>query len=87
MEHRVYQCTDKLLKDSTYSAKKCYHTFTQLIGVNKEGRIWFTSKSYPGSVSDTNLANFNENHIFRKLEANEKSAVFVVSKDFLFLIT
>lgn len=28
------------------------HTFTQLIAVNKEGRIWYVSRSYPGSNSE-----------------------------------
>ena len=34
-------------------------TFTKLIGVSKEGTIWFISRSYPDSNNDINLANFS----------------------------
>jgi len=74
MEHCIYSCSDDLIRHSTFSAKKSSHTFTQLIGVNKEGQIWYISKSYPGSVSDFNLSEFPENQIYKKLTPQEKIA-------------
>jgi hypothetical protein len=74
MEHAIYQSSDTLLKGTTFSGKKGYHTFTKLVGVNKEGKIWFLSKSFPGGISDSNLSQFEENQIYKQLEKEEKIA-------------
>lgn len=74
MEHEVYSCSTRLVRDTVYSGKKSFPSFTQLIGVNQEGCIWFISGSYPGSNIDINLSQYYENRICDVLEKDEMIA-------------
>lgn len=49
-EQQIYESLDAKKKNITYSGKKHKHTFTKLIGVSLQGRIWFLSQSYTGKL-------------------------------------
>lgn len=72
MEQKVISCSNKSIRNASFSGKKKFHTFTKLIGVSREGFVWFLSPSYLGSLNDINLCSFPENFIFRKLHPQEK---------------
>lgn len=50
-EQQILESVVKRKSNITFSGKKKLHTFTKLIGVAPNGRIWFISKSYPGELS------------------------------------
>lgn len=74
MEQEINSCANNEIRNATFSGKKSYPTFTKLIGVSKEGTIWFISRSCSGSNNDINLANFAENNLKSLLSAEEKIA-------------
>ena len=72
MEQEINSCANNEIRNATFSGENFYPTFTKLIGVSKDGTIWFISRSYPGSNNDINLANFAENNLKSLLSAEEK---------------
>jgi hypothetical protein len=81
-EQQILESVVKKKGNITFSGKKKFHTFTKLIGVAPNGRIWFISKSFPGKrlssqvnilgkVSDINLSEMPENFIFNLLTEDE----------------
>lgn len=72
MEYEIHCSSNSGLKETTYSGKKGYYTFTQLIGVNREGKIWWLSKTSPGSCTDSNLCEFYLSPIVEALTDDEK---------------
>lgn len=70
-EQEVYKPMEKNVEQSVYSGKKCYHTFTKLIGVSPNGIIYAISPSYHGSVADITMALMDENRWFKMLDSDE----------------
>ncbi len=56
-EQQIYQSVDPHKKNINFSGKKQMHTFTTLIGVALDGRIWFVSFSYSGISNSFFLTN------------------------------
>lgn len=70
-EQEVHKPSDKKKEQAVYSGKKCYHTFTKLIGVSPKGHIYYLSPSYQGSVSDSAMMVMAENRWFEHLGKKE----------------
>jgi hypothetical protein len=60
-EQEVLACSEKTVSKATFSGKKNYHTFTKLLVVSPKGKIYFVSRSFPGSMNDLNLMTLTEN--------------------------
>jgi hypothetical protein len=71
VEQPMYAPRNRQLSKVTFSSKKKMHTLTKLIGIAPNGKIWYLSPSYYGSISDSNLASMPENRISDNLESNE----------------
>jgi len=63
-EQQVYSAIDKLNERARYSGKKRLHTFTLLIVCSPQGKIYWISDSYNGSLNDKNLVDLAENREF-----------------------
>jgi hypothetical protein len=70
-EQKVQCPKSKLYEQLVYSGKKRQHSFTLLLACSPQGRIYFISKSYPGSYNDVMLFNFPENYFWHELDREE----------------
>lgn len=70
-EQEVFKPMVKDVERSVYSGKKCYHTFTILVGVSPNGVIYALSPSYQGSIADSTMMLMAENRWFTKLDPDE----------------
>jgi len=70
-EQQVQISRSKFIEQACYSGKKNLHTFTLMIAVSPNGRIYYVSPSYTGSKNDLKVYSFTENQIHLHLDQDE----------------
>lgn len=70
-EQPCSKSNDTRIERHCFSGKKHLHTFTKLLFVSPQGKIYMMSRSQGGSFNDMGLIALEENHLWRFLSPDE----------------